>query len=103
MTTRPVLFPGLPVLMGLVLVLAVAWSWRHRRRHRLDPARGACCSVSACVAGVLLVLPVGGADVPIVISLLNAFTGLAVAASGLVLGNVLLSSPARSSVPAERS
>ena len=46
--------------------------------------------VLGLVAGVLLVLPVGGADVPIVISLLNAFTGLAVAASGLVLGNVLL-------------
>lgn len=42
------------------------------------------------VMGVLLVLPVGGADVPIVISLLNAFTGLSVAASGYVLGNVLL-------------
>ncbi|MDZ7578506.1 MAG: NAD(P)(+) transhydrogenase (Re/Si-specific) subunit beta [Candidatus Nanopelagicales bacterium] len=42
------------------------------------------------VFGVLFVLPVGGADVPIVISLLNAFTGLAVAASGYVLGNVLL-------------
>jgi len=40
--------------------------------------------------GALLVLPVGGADVPIVISLLNAGTGLAVAASGLVLGNTLL-------------
>ena len=40
--------------------------------------------------GILLVLPVGGADVPIVISLLNAFTGLSVAASGYVLGNVLL-------------
>jgi NAD(P) transhydrogenase subunit beta len=40
--------------------------------------------------GLLLVLPVGGADVPIVISLLNAMTGLAVAASGLVLGNTLL-------------
>ncbi len=40
--------------------------------------------------GLLLVLPVGGADVPIVISLLNAFTGLSVAASGYVLGNVLL-------------
>jgi NAD(P) transhydrogenase subunit beta len=36
------------------------------------------------------VLPVGGADVPIVISLLNAFTGLSVAASGYVLENVLL-------------
>lgn len=42
------------------------------------------------VLGVLFVLPVGGADVPIVISLLNAFTGLSVAASGYVLGNVLL-------------
>lgn len=42
------------------------------------------------VLGILLVLPVGGADVPIVISLLNAFTGLAVAASGYVLNNVLL-------------
>jgi NAD(P) transhydrogenase subunit beta len=40
--------------------------------------------------GVLFVLPVGGADVPIVISLLNAFTGLSVAASGYVLSNVLL-------------
>ncbi len=40
--------------------------------------------------GALLVLPVGGADVPIVISLLNAGTGLAVAASGLVLSNTLL-------------
>ena len=40
--------------------------------------------------GVLLVLPVGGADVPIVISLLNAFTGLTVAAGGYVLQNTLL-------------
>ena len=40
--------------------------------------------------GVLFVLPVGGADVPIVISLLNAFTGLTVAASGYVLQATLL-------------
>ena len=39
---------------------------------------------------MLFVLPVGGADVPIVISLLNAFTGLTVAASGYVLDNMLL-------------
>ena len=44
----------------------------------------------ALLVGVLFVLPVGGADVPIVISLLNAFTGLTVAASGYVLDNVLL-------------
>jgi NAD(P) transhydrogenase subunit beta len=40
--------------------------------------------------GALLVLPVGGADVPIVISLLNAFTGLTVAASGWAMSNTLL-------------
>ncbi|KQW05032.1 NAD(P) transhydrogenase subunit beta [Leifsonia sp. Root4] len=88
MTTRPVLFPGLPVLMGLVLVLAVAGSWATIATGSIGIAV-ALLGVGL-VAGVLLVLPVGGADVPIVISLLNAFTGLAVAASGLVLGNVLL-------------
>jgi NAD(P) transhydrogenase subunit beta len=46
--------------------------------------------VAALGFGVLFVLPVGGADVPVVISLLNAFTGLAVAASGAVLRNTLL-------------
>ena len=42
------------------------------------------------VLGVLLVIPIGGADMPIVISLLNAFTGLAAAASGFVLDNYIL-------------
>src|SRR5213082_3180174 len=44
----------------------------------------------AMVFGVLFVLPVGGADVPVVISLLNSFTGLAVAATGAVLRTTLL-------------
>ena len=42
------------------------------------------------VLGVIFVLPIGGADVPVLISLLNAFTGLAVAASGFTLGSNLL-------------
>jgi NAD(P) transhydrogenase subunit beta len=40
--------------------------------------------------GVLFVLPIGGADMPVVISLLNAFTGLAASATGLVLDNTVL-------------
>ncbi|HVB90673.1 MAG TPA: NAD(P)(+) transhydrogenase (Re/Si-specific) subunit beta [Acidimicrobiales bacterium] len=44
----------------------------------------------ALVLGVIFVLPIGGADVPVLISLLNSFTGLAVAASGFVLDNNLL-------------
>lgn len=88
MTTRPVVFPGLPVLMGVVLVAAIAASVAVVFTGAAWIA--VVLLVLGLIAGVLLVLPVGGADVPIVISLLNAFTGLAVAASGVVLGNVLL-------------
>ena len=88
MTTRPVVFAGLPVIMGAVLLAAIAAA-----AAVVVTGAGWLAVVLLALglaAGVLLVLPVGGADVPIVISLLNAFTGLAVAASGLVLGNVLL-------------
>lgn len=44
----------------------------------------------ALVAGVLLVLPIGGADMPVVIALLNSATGLAAALTGFVLGNQVL-------------
>jgi NAD(P) transhydrogenase subunit beta len=46
--------------------------------------------VTALVFGVLFVLPIGGADMPVVISLLNAFTGLAAAAAGFLLHNNVL-------------
>jgi NAD(P) transhydrogenase subunit beta len=88
MTTRPVVFRGLPLLMGAVLVTAVGTAIAVVLSASIPVAL--VLLTLGLVAGVLLVLPVGGADVPIVISLLNAFTGLAVAASGLVLGNVLL-------------
>ena len=88
MTTRPVMFPGLPVVMAAVLLAAVASGVAVVFTGSLPLA--VLLLLLGLAAGLLLVLPVGGADVPIVISLLNAFTGLAVAASGLVLGNVLL-------------
>jgi NAD(P) transhydrogenase subunit beta len=46
--------------------------------------------VGALLVGVLMTLPIGGADMPVVISLYNAFTGLAVAFEGYVLGNEAL-------------
>ncbi|WP_066288825.1 NAD(P)(+) transhydrogenase (Re/Si-specific) subunit beta [Arthrobacter sp. B6] len=88
MTTRPVVFPGLPVVMAVVLLAAVGTAVAVVLTGALPLA--VLLMALGLAAGVLLVLPVGGADVPIVISLLNAFTGLAVAASGVVLGNVLL-------------
>jgi NAD(P) transhydrogenase subunit beta len=46
--------------------------------------------VAALVLGVLMVLPIGGADAPVIVSLLNAFTGLAVAMAGFAIDNQAL-------------
>jgi H+-translocating NAD(P) transhydrogenase subunit beta len=88
MTTRPIVFAGYPVVYGLGLLAAVGLSVG----LVLAPSMLFALLLAAIGAalGVLLVLPVGGADVPIVISLLNAFTGLTVAASGYLLENILL-------------
>jgi H+-translocating NAD(P) transhydrogenase subunit beta len=88
MTTRPVVFSGYPILYGLGLLAALALSVG----LVIAPSMFFALMLAAVGAalGVLLVLPVGGADVPIVISLLNAFTGLTVAASGYLLENILL-------------
>ena len=88
MTSRPVVFPGLPVAFALSAIAAVVLSVLTVN----DPALwlGIVLALLGLLFGVLLVLPVGGADVPIVISLLNAFTGLTVAAGGYILGNVVL-------------
>jgi H+-translocating NAD(P) transhydrogenase subunit beta len=88
MTSRPVVFPGLPVVFGAGLVAAVVLAVL----TVTSPGTwvGVVLALLGLLVGVLLVLPVGGADVPIVISLLNAFTGLTVAAGGYVLSNVVL-------------
>jgi len=88
MTTRPVVFRGYPILYGLGLLAALALSVGLVTAPSMFFAL-MLAAVGASL-GVLLVLPVGGADVPIVISLLNAFTGLTVAASGYLLENILL-------------
>ncbi len=88
MTSRPVLFPGLPIVFGAAGIAAIVLGVL----TVTQPAVwiGIVLAVLGLLVGVLLVLPVGGADVPIVISLLNAFTGLTVAAGGYVLDNVVL-------------
>jgi NAD(P) transhydrogenase subunit beta len=93
MTTRPVTFPGGAVVSALVLVATlVAAGVVVTAGGGADAGMTVPVTVAvlALAVGVLLVLPVGGADVPIVISLLNAFTGLTVAASGYLLGNTVL-------------
>jgi H+-translocating NAD(P) transhydrogenase subunit beta len=86
---RPIVYPGQQIVNGLlfagVLAAGVAISAGVERQWLIWALIG-----GALVFGVLFVLPIGGADMPVVISLLNAFTGLAAAATGFELENNVL-------------
>ncbi len=88
MTTRPVIFPFGRQIIALTLIGVLASGGWVISSGGTTPLL--INGVLSLLFGILFVLPVGGADVPIVISLLNAFTGLTVAASGYVLETTLL-------------
>jgi NAD(P) transhydrogenase subunit beta len=88
MTTRPVVFPGGRFVIAATLAAVLGASGWVVTALGTTPLL--VLAVLSLLFGILFVLPVGGADVPIVISLLNAFTGLTVAASGYVLNSTLL-------------
>jgi H+-translocating NAD(P) transhydrogenase subunit beta len=85
---RPLTFPGQQVVNALlfaaVLVFAGLLAVTEAQAWMVAVLAG------ALVFGVLLVIPIGGADMPVVISFLNAFTGLAAAAAGFLLENTAL-------------
>ncbi len=87
----PVVFPGQQVLNALlhlaILVLAIIFV--------LNPPSAGMTVLLAIfvlsgIVGIALVLPIGGADMPVVIALLNSYSGLAAAASGFVISNNVL-------------
>jgi NAD(P) transhydrogenase subunit beta len=86
---RPITYPGQQVVNGFVLATAVAAGISIAAGGEEQWLMWALLGCSA-LFGVLFVLPIGGADMPVVISLLNAFTGLAAAATGFELENNVL-------------
>jgi NAD(P) transhydrogenase subunit beta len=89
--SRPILLPGQHIFNGLLFAAILAGCIVLGIDHD-DPDETLFIAVmiGAALLGNLFVLPIGGADMPVVISLLNAFTGLAAAAAGFALDNVVL-------------
>jgi len=88
-TTRPLTYKGqresnLLLLFSLLILAGVLWTG-------FSSVGLFCVMIGlALLTGILFVLPIGGADMPVVISLLNSFTGLAAGLAGFVLGNTAL-------------
>ena len=89
--TRPLAVPGQQVI-NVVLLIGIVAACVNIAVNNDDPNQAIFIAIliASAILGNLVVLPIGGADMPVVISLLNAFTGLSAAAAGFALDNVAL-------------
>ena len=88
MTTRPITFPLQNVVSALLFLGVLAMIGYSIADPQLAVFAG--LAAACLLLGVLLVIPIGGGDMPVVISLLNSYSGLAAASAGFVLGNPIL-------------
>jgi len=85
---KPHTFPGQNVLNGLILAVILGLCVYLTGWVTTNTTAFIVMFLLALVFGVAMVMPIGGADMPVVISLLNSFTGLAVAADGFTISNI---------------
>jgi H+-translocating NAD(P) transhydrogenase subunit beta len=90
MTGKPITFPGQKILNALIFatIIALAAFQLWTPESMLWPFY-AVCALSLAL-GILLTIPIGGADMPVVISLLNSYSGIAGAMTGFVIQNDVL-------------
>ena len=83
---QPVVFPGQQVFNGL-MALAIIFIGHHVVQSPSDMNYFYAVAAISAIMGITLTIPIGGADMPVVISLLNSYSGVAAAATGFVLMN----------------
>ncbi|MGB0120165.1 MAG: NAD(P)(+) transhydrogenase (Re/Si-specific) subunit beta [Solirubrobacterales bacterium] len=91
--SQPMGLPGQKIINGVLLAVLVAGAVYLGFNNDLADLNQPIfigMLVLAAVLGTMVVMPIGGADMPVVISLLNAFTGLSAAAAGIALDNTAL-------------
>jgi NAD(P) transhydrogenase subunit beta len=87
--SRPVMLPGQRIITAVLFIAMLGLAVYIAAFENSIPLFLLFVGL-ALVAGVVLTMPIGGADMPVVVSLLNSYTGIAVAASGFVLSNYAL-------------
>ncbi|HLQ99352.1 MAG TPA: NAD(P)(+) transhydrogenase (Re/Si-specific) subunit beta [Sphingobacterium sp.] len=86
---KAVVFKGQHLLNLLLLIIALGLMILGIM-HILTPTYMLALVVASLVIGILVVIPIGGADMPVVISLLNSYSGMAACATGFIIGNYVL-------------
>ncbi len=89
-SARPVTYPAQQVVNGGLAVIIIGLALYMLAVGNTSVPAFTGITIAALILGVAVVMPIGGADMPVVISLLNSFTGLAVAMTGFVLNNPVL-------------
>ncbi len=92
-TAKPILFKGQNIINLFILLLLLALGLAFVIHNMLPFSLMhilIALSVLSAIFGVMLVIPIGGADMPVVISLLNSYSGLAACSAGFAVNNILL-------------
>lgn len=87
---KALLFSGQRFINGVLVLAIIFFSFRFSLEPSLNSVDFAVVLLFSLLLGIMMVIPIGGADMPVVISFLNSYSGLAACAAGFVLNNNLL-------------
>ena len=90
LTTKPILIPLRNIINILLILLVLVLAILICIPDMYDPNYLYALVAISLILGILIVIPIGGADMPVVVALLNSYSGIAGAGAGFVLGNPVL-------------